>query len=80
MKDSVKAILDKIVDNPDEVVVEEQLTEDGSVNILISVNQTDMGKVIGKGGKIIRSLRSLVRILAVKSNLRVFVNLNEQTD
>lgn len=77
MKDLLVYILKSIVDNPDEVVVEEQVKEDGFVVLNVAVNQADMGKVIGREGKIIKAIRSLVRVVAIRENKRVSVELQD---
>ena len=78
MKDLLVYILRSIVDFPDEVVVEEQTKEDGFVVLLVSVNQGDMGKVIGREGKIIKAIRSLIRVVAIRENKKVSVELKDQ--
>lgn len=77
MKDTLNYLVKSIVDQPDRVAVAETSDQSGTVTLEISVDPTDMGKVIGKGGKIIKALRDLVRILAVKQNRRVNVVLKE---
>lgn len=79
MKDLLVYILRSIVDYPDEVVVEEQVKEDGFVVLLVSVNQGDMGKVIGREGKIIKAIRSLIRVVAIRENKKVSVELKDQS-
>jgi predicted RNA-binding protein YlqC (UPF0109 family) len=78
MKDLLVYILRSIVDFPDEVVIEEQVKEDGFVVLLVSVNQADMGKVIGREGKIIKAIRSLIRVVAIRENKKVSVELKDQ--
>jgi uncharacterized protein len=78
MKDLLVYILRSIVDFPDEVVVEEQIKEDGFIVLLVAVNQADMGKVIGREGKIIKAIRSLIRVVAIRDNKKVSVELKDQ--
>jgi uncharacterized protein len=80
MKDLLLYILRSIVDNPEEVVVDEQVKDDGFVVLLVSVNQSDMGKVIGREGKIIKAIRSLIRVVAIRENKKVSVELKDQND
>ena len=77
MKDFLQYLVKNIVTQPDKVVIDEQ-NEMGFENLYLSVAPEDMGKVIGKEGRIIRALRDLVRILALKSNLRANVILKEE--
>lgn len=78
MKDLLLYILRSIVDFPDEVNVDEQTREDGYVVLNVHVNQADMGKVIGREGKIIKAIRSLVRVVAIRENKKVSVELEDQ--
>ncbi len=77
MKDLLEYLVKNIVEQPEAVKVEETQTPDGFVNLQITVAPEDMGMVIGKGGRIIRALRNLVRVKAIKENKRVNVELTE---
>ena len=77
MKNFLEYLVKSFVDNPEAVIVSESTDQYGYVLLNLTVAQEDMGKVIGKGGKIIKAIRDLVRILAVKENRRVSVNLAE---
>jgi uncharacterized protein len=77
MKDTLQFIIAAIVDNPDAVSVEEQ-KEDDILNLIITVDQSDMGKVIGKEGKVIRSIRNIMKIKAMKYDQRIKISLAEQ--
>lgn len=76
LKDFLQYLVKSIVDNKDAVTVEEQSTE-GFTSLLVAVDQADMGKIIGKEGRVIRAVRDLVRVLAVKNNLGANVILKE---
>ena len=76
MKDFILQTVQYITDNPDDVAVQETQAEDVTVYNL-SVNKADMGKVIGKSGRIIKALRDLVRVKAIKAGLRVSLNVSE---
>lgn len=74
MKELVEFIAKSLVDNPDQVTVSE--VEDDEVVILkLKVAQDDMGKVIGKQGKIANAIRTVVKASAVKQNKRVVVEI-----
>ncbi len=77
MKDALEFFVKSITDQPENVVVVETADAAGIKVLEISVDPSDMGKVIGKGGKIIKALRDLIRVLAVKQNSRVNVVLRE---
>lgn len=74
MKDLLETIIKEIVDVPDQVNIEE-IEENGIVTFMISVAPEDMGKVIGKGGKIIKAIRNIMKIKAIKEQKRIMVNL-----
>ncbi|MGC6366628.1 MAG: KH domain-containing protein [Candidatus Marinamargulisbacteria bacterium] len=74
MKDLVDYIVKSLVDNPEFVVVNE--TSGSSVIILeISVGSTDIGKVIGKEGRIANAIRTIVKAAAAKSDKKVTVEI-----
>jgi uncharacterized protein len=64
----VEEVVKLIVDHPEEVVVEEGVGERGGKALNLRVAQTDVGKVIGKQGRTIRSLRNLVSAAGTKHN------------
>jgi hypothetical protein len=76
MKDTLHFIVSAIVDNPDAVVVDEHEEED-ILNFTITVAPEDMGKVIGKEGKVIRSIRNIMKIKAMKFDRRIKISLAE---
>ena len=74
MKELVEFIAKSLVDNPDEVIVDE-VEEDDSLILKLKVAQNDMGKVIGKQGRIANAIRTVVKASAVKQNKRVVVEI-----
>ena len=74
MKELVEVIAKALVDNPDEVVVEET-TEGKNVTVNLHVAATDMGKVIGKQGRIAKAIRTVVKAATSKDNKRVDVEI-----
>ena len=74
MKDLVEVIAKALVDNPDEVVVTEK--EEGKhVTIELHVAPSDMGKVIGKQGRIAKAIRSVVKAASLGENKKVDVEI-----
>ena len=69
-KELVEYIVTSLVDNPDQVKVSESNNRN-TVVLEISVAGADMGRVIGKGGKVVNSIRTLVQVLAAKQGKRV---------
>lgn len=76
MKDLVSFIVESLVDNPEEVQVSE-VTSRASTIIELAVAAPDMGRVIGKGGRVIDSIRTLVNVRAAKEGRRVELELLE---
>ncbi len=79
MKELVEYILKNLVDCPDEVMVEEIETPRETV-LEITVAGSDMGRVIGKKGRVINAIRTLVQVPAAKQGKRVAVELIETGD
>ena len=64
-----------IVDDPESVTVAEKVTENGTVVLELSVAPDDMGKVIGKQGRIAKAIRSVVKAASSKDNKKVDVEI-----
>lgn len=79
MKDLLLYILNSLVDNPSDITIDETTDDSGLVTLTATVATTDMGKVIGKGGKVINAIRQVVRIRAIKEGKRVNVVLTDGT-
>lgn len=74
MKDLVEVIAKSLVDNPEEVVVTEK--ENGKTLLVeLKVAPTDMGKVIGKQGRIAKAIRSVVKAAASREDKKVIVDI-----
>lgn len=74
MKELVEVIARALVENPDEVVVTET-EKDGEIVIELKVASSDMGKVIGKQGRIAKAIRSVVKAAASKEDKKVVVDI-----
>ena len=72
MKELVEVIAKALVDYPDEVTITEK-TEGRNVVVELHVAASDMGKVIGKQGRIAKAIRSVVKAASSKDNMRVDV-------
>ena len=74
MKELVEVIAKALVDNPDEVLVTEK--ENGkNITVELHVAPSDMGKVIGKQGRIAKAIRSVVKAASSKDNKKVDVEI-----
>lgn len=75
MKELVEIIAKSIVDHPEQVTVKETTEEDKSITVFLTVAEDDMGKVIGKQGRIAKAIRTVVKAAATKENKRVNVEI-----
>lgn len=74
MKELVEKIAKSLVNSPDQVVVEEETT--GTMTVLhLHVASEDMGKVIGKQGRIARAIRTVMKAVATRENVKVIVEI-----
>ncbi len=76
MKELVETIAKALVDNPDEVRVEE-VEGDGLTEVKLRVAPSDMGKVIGRAGKIAKAIRAIVKAASAKNEKKVFVDIED---
>lgn len=75
----VEAIAKSLVSKPDEVVVIKEGTDDNMV-IKLKVAKEDMGKVIGRQGRIAKAIRTVIKAAAIRQNVRVSVDILEEED
>lgn len=76
MADLVEYLAKALVDEPDQVRVQERQEGDRTV-IRLDVAEGDWGKVIGKGGRIASAMRSLVKVAAVREDVRVSLEIGD---
>ena len=74
MKELVNYIVKSLVDMPDEVSIEEKFENNETV-YYVSVADGDLGKVIGKSGRIANAIRTIVKAAAIKEKKNVFVKI-----
>ena len=74
MKELLETIAKSLVDYPDEVSVNE-IDSDNTIILELKVSKDDMGKVIGKQGRIAKAIRTVVKASAIKENVRVVVEI-----
>ena len=75
-KDFLEFLVKSIVDHPDDVVIDRRVDEMG-VLLSLKVNAQDMGQVVGRQGATAKAIRSLLRIVGIKSNARVNLKIEE---
>ena len=74
MKQTLTDIAKAIVDKPEAVTVTEKVSGDTCI-LELTVDKDDMGKVIGRGGRIAKCIRVVMRAAAMKQNMRVIVDI-----
>lgn len=74
MKELLEVIAKNLVEFPDKVVVKE-ITTDQSITLEIKVAPEDMGKIIGKQGRIAKAIRTVIRAVSTRENKRVIVEI-----
>ncbi|MDR9769265.1 MAG: KH domain-containing protein [Acetomicrobium sp.] len=74
--DLVKTIVMQLVTKPEDVEVRQD-SEDGKIKVSIKVNPEDMGRVIGKAGSTIRSIRVIAKAASIKSKEKIDVIVEE---
>ena len=77
MKEIVEYIVKCLAENPDEVEVN-VTTENNTDVVKVKVASADMGRVIGKGGKLATSIRVIAKSLYQKQNKRVIIKIEEK--
>lgn len=78
MKELLEFIVNSLVTKPEAIQIDEQ-TDDGNVNLNLTVDPSDMGLIIGKNGQTIRAIRKLLTVRAIAENVRVNLTLVEPT-
>lgn len=76
MKELVEFIARSLVDDPEKVEVNE-IEESGHVRVELRVAKEDMGRVIGKSGRVANSIRTLLRVAAARDGKRVTLDVLE---
>ncbi|NMD69485.1 KH domain-containing protein [Bacillus sp. DNRA2] len=76
MKQLIETIVKPLVDFPDDVTVD-VIEEDQRVTYKLSVNKTDMGKVIGKQGRVAKAIRTVVYAAGSSQQKKIFLEISE---
>lgn len=75
-KEFLEYVVKALVENPNDVKIDRTVDEMG-VLITLTVNPSDMGKIIGRQGNTAKAIRTLLRIIGMKNNARVNLKINE---
>ena len=74
MKEVVEVLVSALVDDPDSIEVEEESKRGDTIYLTVRVAQSDIGKVIGRGGRIANAIRTVANAAASKENKRAVVD------
>lgn len=74
MKELIEFIAKSIVNEPDDVVITEEETEDGTT-FKLQVNDEDKGRIIGRQGRVAQAMRTLLRVKAAKAGSRASLEI-----
>jgi len=77
MKDLIEFIAKSLVEKPDEIVISDEVAEDGSVLVKLAAAQEDMGRIIGKQGRNAKAMRTLLNAKATRENKRATLQIME---
>lgn len=77
MKDTLLFLIQALVEHPEDILIEEKQDNEATI-FVVHVHPDDMGRVIGKSGRIIRAVRDIMKVIAAKRNLFVDVELFEE--
>ena len=80
MNNLIEAIAKSLVTKPDEVVVREKGERDGQTVLELRVAPEDMGKVIGRQGRIAKAIRTVVKAASIKQNKQVIVEITSDEE
>lgn len=72
----IKNLIIPLVMNPEDVLVKKLAEEEGFITIQVLVNKDDLGRVIGKGGKIATAIRTIIYAGASKEGIRIKMNID----
>ena len=75
MKELLEFLAKSLVDSPDEVVVTEAGEKDGATRYEVTVAESDKGRIIGKEGRIAKSIRTIVKSAAARDGKRIIVDI-----
>ena len=77
MKALIEYIAKSLVEKPDEIVISEEIAQDGSVLVKLAAAQEDMGRIIGKQGRNAKAMRTLLNAKATRENRRASLQIME---
>ena len=80
MQDILSYVIKNIVTTPDDVKIEEVVDETGTTTYQVTVNPSDVGRIIGKEGKVIKAIRTIIRVIAIQKGVHVRVSVVSESE
>ena len=77
MEEILEVVIKNLVDNKEEVSINEKINDDKSICYEVKVAKEDMGHIIGKQGKMSKSIRTVMRSIASKEHKRIIIDFSE---
>ncbi len=77
MKELIEFIAKSLVDHPEQVIISEEVEEDGTLLIKLAATPEDMGRIIGKQGRTAKAMRTLLNAKATRENKRASLQIVE---
>lgn len=77
MDEVLKLIINSLVENKDDVEIS-KTEENKEIKFIVKLNKEDMGKIIGKQGRMVKSIRNIIRSLAIKDKKHVEIEFIEK--
>lgn len=74
MQDILEFVLKNITTVPDDVKIEVEEAE-GTTNYIVNVNPADVGRIIGKEGKVIKAIRTIMRVIAIQRGVHIRISV-----
>jgi predicted RNA-binding protein YlqC (UPF0109 family) len=75
MQDILQFILKNITTVPEDIKIDVQQEEGDTTNYLVTVNPADVGRIIGKEGKIIKAIRTIMRVIAIQRGVHIRISV-----
>ncbi len=79
MQDILSFILKNITTVPDDVKIEVE-DQEGTSNYIVTVNPADVGRIIGKEGKVIKAIRTIMRVIAIQRGVHIRISVVSEND
>ncbi len=79
MQEILEFVLKNITTMPDDVKIEIEEVE-GTTNYIVTVNPVDVGRIIGKEGKVIKAIRTIMRVIAIQRGVHIRISVVSEND